>query len=224
MSVGSSRFINLVERDLYLSILKYGVDNFDFSILKEIEISENTQKELDYYEDYYITKYNSMDRNFGFNKKTGGGRGKHSEESKEKNRLSHIGKSVNKGVKKSDEAKKNMSLHHADVSGDKNPMFGKSHSDDALDKMSDKAKLRIGDKNPFFGKHHTKETIDKIQIKRFEKKSKYVIICHNNNKTYYSLRDAEKDTQIDRKKISKICNGKMDSYKGYKFYKMNNKN
>ena len=48
----------------------------------------------------------------------------------------------------SDEHKKNISLTHADVTGEKNPMFGKKHTDDAKKIMSDKRKgLKVTDKD-----------------------------------------------------------------------------
>jgi len=84
---------------------------------------------------------------------------KHSEETKQKISKSNTGKSrlkgessPNFGNKHSDETKKKMSNNHADVSGDKNPMygcnrsgeagpnFGNKHSDEAKKKMSNNRK------------------------------------------------------------------------------------
>jgi group I intron endonuclease len=50
------------------ALLKYGFDKFNWEILRECE----TQEELDYYEEYYIMQYNSIDRELGYNLKHGG--------------------------------------------------------------------------------------------------------------------------------------------------------
>jgi len=56
---------------------------------------------------------------------------------------------------KTEEHKKNISLYHADVSGSKNPMFGKGY-------------LFIGEKNPFFGKKHSINTLEKLKKPKTE--------------------------------------------------------
>ena len=53
----------------------------------------------------------------------------------------------------SDEHKKNISKNHADVSGDKNPMFGKGH-------------LLSGENNGRYGKEVSESTRNKISTKR----------------------------------------------------------
>ncbi len=50
---------------LYLSMNKYGVENFEFGVLEECSIEELDEKEV-----YYISQYNSY--NNGFNQTTGG--------------------------------------------------------------------------------------------------------------------------------------------------------
>lgn len=40
-----------------------------------------------------------------------------------------------KGMKLSEEHKRNVSLNHADVSGEKNPMYGKNHTQETIDKI-----------------------------------------------------------------------------------------
>lgn len=63
-----------------------------------------------------------------------------SEESRLKSRLSNIGQ------KRSEEARRNMSLHHANVTGNNNPFFGKHHSAEALQKIGNAAKGRNSNK------------------------------------------------------------------------------
>jgi hypothetical protein len=44
-------------------------------------------------------------------------------------------------------------------------MYGKYHSDETRKALSDRASLRTSDKNPFFGKTHSEETISLIKTK-----------------------------------------------------------
>lgn len=194
---------------LYSSMRKYGLENFEFSILKEIIENGNAQKELDYFENFYINQFKSRDRTYGYNKKEGGSHGRHSKESNEKNRLAHLGKPINVGVPKSEETKRNMRLNHADYSGSKNPNFGKKASLETRLKISEKAKKRIGIKNPFFGKHHSEE-FKKLSRERTINQLGHKIICHNNNKIYRSMSEAAIELKIDPVKISNICKGLID--------------
>ena len=84
---------------------KYGEDNFDFYIIKEC-----SESELDELERYYISYFNTMDSCFGFNRESGG----------------------NAKKKASDKTKKLISEHHADVAGEKNPMYGKKQSEESI--------------------------------------------------------------------------------------------
>ncbi len=63
-----------------------------------------------------------------------------SQETRKRLSLSKIGKkSWCKGKKMNDEFRKNVSLNHADITGNKNPMYGKKHSPETLEKMRKKA-------------------------------------------------------------------------------------
>ena len=80
---------------------KYGESEFTFDVLCEIPKSEYTKEELDLVEIEYISIYKSNDRENGFNIDRGGnGKGRTSEETKEKLRISHIGKRVSEETKK----------------------------------------------------------------------------------------------------------------------------
>ena len=52
----------------YSAILKYGLDNFSHTILKE----NLSQEEANYWEKYYIQKYSTTNENFGYNLAEGG--------------------------------------------------------------------------------------------------------------------------------------------------------
>lgn len=43
------------------------------------------------------------------------------------------------------------------------------------------------------------------------------IICLNNSKKYYSIREAARNLNLDNSSISKVCKGKIKQTKGYKF-------
>ena len=94
-------------RKFNAAIEKYGVNNFIHEVLKD----NLTQQEADYWEQYFINKYDSV--NQGYNLKTGNSHCVYSEESKQK-----------------------MSKNHANVSSENNPMYGKKHSTATRKKMS----------------------------------------------------------------------------------------
>lgn len=159
---------------------KYGIDAFDFEILKECD-----DKELDYWEKYYIKELNTK-APYGYNLTDGGEgmtgythseetikkiseiqKGKnnsfygkhHSEEQKKKISEANKGKTPwNKGKTNifSEETKKKMSDAQK---GEKNNMYGKNHTDEAKKKMSDAKK---GEKSYIYGKHLSEETKNKI--------------------------------------------------------------
>lgn len=82
------------------AILRHGKDKFKISTLMHCY----SQDEMDFWEEFYITKYNSI--NVGYNLKKAGAKGQHSIETLKKLSESH------KGLKISNEAKKKISLTH----------------------------------------------------------------------------------------------------------------
>lgn len=94
----------------YSSILKYGWDNFEHEVL----IDELTKYEATNIEIELILKYKTMEQEFGYNL-TSGGDGcdgfKHTQETKEKLRLSKFGKeNPLYGIRRSEETKKKLKL------------------------------------------------------------------------------------------------------------------
>jgi group I intron endonuclease len=119
---------------LYRAIQKYGKDNFKI----EAFLSVWLQEEADYYEEYFITLYDSI--NNGYNLLPGGGNHRHSPETGAK-----ISKS-NTGKKRSEEFCKALSEARK---GSGNPMFGKHLSDEHKRKQSEATKGKsIGELNP----------------------------------------------------------------------------
>jgi group I intron endonuclease len=126
------------------AIKKYGKENF------KKEILENCidKKDMDEKEIYWIDKLDARNKDIGYNITKGGD--------------GCLGCS-NKGIIFTKEHKDNISKNHHDVSGENNPMFGKTHSD--------AVKLKL--KNINLGKKASEKTKAKMSEKRKgEKNSK----------------------------------------------------
>lgn len=137
----------------YKAIQKYGWDGFTHIVL----LQNLSHEEALGWEKKLIKIHNSNDRKYGYNGDSGG-----------------ISRSIpNKNVRKK------MSQNHADVSGDKNPMYGKR-----------------GELAPFFGrigdKHHASKKV----------------ICVETGIIYNSIREAERLTGICNTNISACCLGR----------------
>lgn len=118
---------------------KYGEENFYFYVLEFCEIDR-----LDRLEVYYIDLYKTLDRDNGYNLTSGGTDNKiYSNETRTK-----ISNSL-KGHRVSLESRIKISENHADVSGDKNGMYGKHHSEEAKQKVSQANKGRVSARRNF---------------------------------------------------------------------------
>ena len=137
--------------DIGLKVLKLR-SNFNIIEIFDVAFSKD---ELDIKEDFYISLYNSCNREFGYNKQSGGSNGIPTEETRRKQSLSHIGKCLGSG----------------------NPFFGKTHSEETKQIISEKNKGRV---SPMKGKHHTEKskfansvkiilTLENIYPKKLEK-------------------------------------------------------
>lgn len=99
------------------AIKKYGRDNFKCEIIEHCE----SEEEMFSREKYWIKEYDSQNRLIGYNITDGG--------------LDGAGCKHLLGKKLSEEHKKKVSLNHADVSGERNPMFGKTHTKEVREKL-----------------------------------------------------------------------------------------
>lgn len=135
---------------LYEDFDKYGLDNFEMSVLKD---NLSTQDELDYWERYYISELNSRYPN-GYNL-TDGGLGtlgfRHTDGEKQKISES-ICRARDSGRIYTEERSRKIS----------EALKGKKFSDEHRRKLSEFAKTRTGEKNPFYGKTHSQETLNHI--------------------------------------------------------------
>lgn len=167
---GGKWWIQTHNEHLKSSVNKYGLENF--KVIEMFDIAFN-KEELDTKECAYIDLYNTTNRLFGYNKKSGGSHGKHSIESKEKM------SKVHKGVKLSEQTKLNMSkTRKGKRTGKDNPMYGKNpleymskkSYDELIKKKSENMKRdknpmygACGEKNPFYGKIHSEKSKEKMR-------------------------------------------------------------
>lgn len=191
------------------SHLKNSVDKYGLGSFKVYEIFDVgfSKEELDIKECSYIDIFKSNNRNFGYNNKTGGSHGKHSEKSKLK--MSR----VHSGVKLSEQTKQNMSkIRKGKRLGKDNPMFGKNPlsymDEDSYKELMEKKSENIrgennpmfgmyGELNPFYGKEHTQETRELLSKKAKERLSDRknnhnckAIDVYDNNKNYITTFDS----------------------------------
>lgn len=153
--------------------------NFEVVEILDVAFSKS---ELDIKEISYIERYRCNDNKFGYNKKSGGANGKHSEESKLKMSISH------KGFRLSEETKRKMSeVRKGKNTGNKNPMYRKNPLNlmpneaynELMKKKSDNMKGnknpmygKCGELNPFYGRKHSDETRKILSQKAKERLSK----------------------------------------------------
>lgn len=124
------------------------------------------------------------------------------------------------------------------VSGEKNPMYGKHHSEEAKKTISEKMK---GENHPLFGKHHSDESkkkmseakkgkyegennpmfgrIRKDNIERFSKPVVQLTLEEEFIAEYKSAKEAEEKKGFNARNISQVCRGVKKTHKGFKWMK-----
>ena len=130
-------------RYLQSAIDKYGKDSFRYELLT----IAHTQECADYWEIYFIEKFNSRDHGVGYNIRGGGSRGKFHHTIETKRKISE----AKMGTILSEEHKQKISTS---LLGPLNPNFGKPETAKHLSKS--------GDKHPGYGKLRLTTTRDKI--------------------------------------------------------------
>lgn len=161
-----SRHLRDAEKGLdlrfYRAIRKYGKDSFRFEVICEnLTREEANQKEIE-----FISKYKSLDPDYGYNSTYGGLGSSHTEEI-----LNKISK-ASLETWSDPEFRKRMSEAHKGLhEGEKNAMYGlhethsfygRSHTDETKNKISETRKILFQDEDfkkrmseANIGKHHT---------------------------------------------------------------------
>lgn len=107
------------------AIDKYGWDGFEHKIIKD----NLTKEEAGYWEQYYISFYNSADRQYGYNMSFGGEHGGHPRTLETRKKISENHGGFD-GRKHTEESLEKMRKSHRD-----NPSHKIPHSEEAKDKM-----------------------------------------------------------------------------------------
>lgn len=197
------------------AINKYGWDNIKHEILYE----NLTKEEADCKEKELIKYYNSSNREYGYNIALGG----------------------NSSDSISESTRKKMREHHADISGENNPMYNKRHKPETIKRMSEIKKGKVYSletrrkmSESSKGFKHTKESREKISKAQLgelnhmygktgklnhSSKSVYQIDINTNKivKEYGSMCEAERELGISHTSISACCRGIMKQAGGYKW-------
>ena len=170
---------------------KYGEDNFRFYVLEFCDVNK-----LDALEVYYISLYKTLNRDKGYNLTSGGSDNKiYSDETRTK-----LSNSL-KGHKVSLESRIKISKNHADVSGDKNGMYGRHHSEEAKQRVSQANTGRISAR-----RNHSN------------------VYCVDLDRKFDDATTAGKTLNLDSGAILKCCRGERKTCGGYhwKFINLEN--
>ena len=203
-----------IDKEKYVSVLhramnKYGVDNFSFEIIDEVENDLLNQKEKE-----YIQQYNSLVPN-GYNLTTGGdgtpGYSRiQSPEEKEKRK----------------ESNKNFYILHPEEREKRSTATKKLWQDEEYRRKVTESNIKFykehpgilaKENNPFYGKTHSEETKKKLREKnsvltvyQLDKDTLEII------QEYSSIREAEATLQVSHGWISKAARQNKIAY-GYRW-------
>lgn len=223
------------------AIQKYGWENFAHEILF-VGLSEQEAKTL---EMKLIEEWKSYDPQCGYNTTHGGDgcRGYNPPpEVREKISLANRGKvrtpesrqryaTSKLGTHHTEETRAKMSQNHCDISGERNPMFGKNHSIESRRKMSETRKLRYAERlllNP---------KPEKIKMSEEERKEFLSLRMRGENnpsfgkglvviqvsldgeviREYQTIREAERETGVDHTVISRCCKKRQKTAGGFQW-------
>lgn len=211
---------------------KYGLDSFTFEIIHKFDnVEKSKEKELEYLQNLEIRK-----ELFNLNYNNDGG-----------DMLSHHPNKKEIIEKRSETLKKNNSKltkeelkNKFGKNGEKNGMFGKTHTKEAREIISNKnkgntyrlgykcseeickkisviAKQRIGEKNPFFGKVHSEEARKKISESNLGKKPKNMIKIIVDDIIYDSITKAGRQLGLNTTVVLWRLKSKNPNFDNYKY-------
>lgn len=179
----------------YSAIQKYGWDNFEHNIL----FTNLTKEEACLKEQELIQKFNAMNREYGYNSTSGGEVFSMNKETKEKISHALMGNKNGLGHACSEEKKKKIS----------NAQKGRKFTDEHKQKLSIAAQNR-----------HVPCSEEKKKKLSQNYPNKRKVYCEELNTVYESVQECSRQLGIPATNISKLCNGRGKTLKGYhlKYY------
>lgn len=181
----------------------FGASAFEVEILEELKYA--TKKEGFKKEVFYIGKYNSCDDGYNMSYGADGSNlSQITDDTREKHRQKMLGNTYWLGRKHTEETKKKIGDVHR----------GKTVKASTRKKLSEKAKKKTGEKNPFYGKQHTDRTKLKLREAR-SKKCRCIEtgVVYNSVKECAEKMGIPKA----RTHINQVCLGKARQTHGYTF-------
>ena len=212
----------------YNAIQKYGWDNFDHEIIT----SNLTKEEADNFEKILIERLDLMNPDKGYNLKEGGSHGRPSEISRVNIKNAAIKRNQN------EEGRRKQSESHIGLqAGEKNPMYGKNHTEEAKQKQREASlekhptketrqkmsESHTGDKNVMYGKQHSIETKKKISDALKNEKNPKARRTNQYKlddtliKTWDYIKQAGKGLDIPYQNISRCCRTGKGTAGGFKW-------
>lgn len=200
------------------SIQKYGWDNFEHIILFDnlsLDLANIIEEEL-------IKKYNTTDRNCGYNVKYGGDN--HLMPEDMRINLSKITKERMNNY--SDEELKMIGKKISKaLSGENNGFYGKHHTEETKKKMRDNHANLKGENHPMFNYHHSDSTKKKWSEQRKGKNlysnnpNAKAVIQYDKNmnllKIFTSIKEAAESIGVTSQTITGCCKGRLHTAGGY---------
>ena len=174
----------------YSAIQKYSWDNFEHNIL----FQDLTKEEACFKEQELIKYYNSMDRNFGYNSTSGGEIFVMNEETKQKISQAMMGNKNGVGHPCLEEKKKKIS----------EAQKGREFTEEHKKKLSDAAKNR-----------HVPCSEEKKKKLSQNYPHKRKVYCEELDTIFESVQECSRQLGIPATNISKLCNGRGKTLKGY---------
>lgn len=126
------------------AIKLYGWDNIQHEVVAVFETAAEACAE----EQRLIELYDATNPEKGYNATSGGEHYEHTEETKAKIREQHLGKHYNVGVPFTEERKRHLSENHADVSGPKNPNYGRKWTPEEIAIRNSHREYKRGSEHP----------------------------------------------------------------------------
>lgn len=188
------------------AVQKYGWDNFEHIVLFDsLTEPEAKQKEID-----LIAKYNSNQKEYGYNL-AAGGQGtngyRHTDEAKELMRTKRLGsKGYWDGKHLSEEHRQKLSAAHK---GQCPPMKGKSFSEESKQKMRD---AKLGKQ---LSEQHKRKLSESSTLKR--KVKQIDLLTGEVIKVFDSIIQASTETGTSGTGITKCCKGSIKYSNGFKW-------